>query len=306
MQQISTEAQLLNGHQALAKMSPDERKDALLKAHESRQKTLMALARDYQHLGMQAAGLQSELNDVHKRQKETGKQMSEMCGMPIEQGIQLRIPGVAAPTAAQPGNAAEKIFREGEAAAKAGKPESAMPHKSSGQPFWLSGWRSATAATKEIREAAKLPIALKQLIPALEHVGGILPASEKPQTVKTVDAFERPHLVIGWLTGGGGAESVSWVKEGLSHWYLQPLYTKDEWQQLHEKEFGRALMDFDQNKEAQEQRQRGGVDCGRAVKVGKKLYFVGPRREVLVVVAGEEMKPADPKPSGKEAAAGKD
>jgi hypothetical protein len=59
------------------------------------------------------------------------------------------------------------------------------------------------------------------------------------------------------------------------------LYTKDEYQQTHEAKYGRAVGDFDQSDEAKAQRQIGGEWCGLVVKVGRKVYVVGPQADAL-------------------------
>jgi hypothetical protein len=59
------------------------------------------------------------------------------------------------------------------------------------------------------------------------------------------------------------------------------LYTKDEYQQTHEAKYGRAVGDFDQSDEAKAQRQVGGEWCGLVVKVGRKVYVVGPQADAL-------------------------
>ena len=69
-----------------------------------------------------------------------------------------------------------------------------------------------------------------------------------------------------------------------TRWFLQRVLSKDEWDQMHEKEFGRWVKGFDQNDEAKHHRQQGGTECGLVVKVGRKDGVLGPEREGLVLV----------------------
>lgn len=90
-------------------------------------------------------------------------------------------------------------------------------------------------------------------------------------------------------------------------WFAQPVLTKDEWQQLHEEEYGRPLKDFDQNDEAKATRQAGGEDCGRLVRVSRSLCVLGPEKHGIVITVPDSMLPApEGATTGKDAAAGID
>jgi hypothetical protein len=97
-------------------------------------------------------------------------------------------------------------------------------------------------------------------------------AGEKRALKQTVQVYGTPWLVTHlWKDEASG---------GLRANVLR-LYTKDEWQQTHEAKLGRAVQDFDQNDEAKVQRQVGGEWCGLVVKVGRKVWVVGPQSDAL-------------------------
>lgn len=100
-------------------------------------------------------------------------------------------------------------------------------------------------------------------------------------------------------------------EEKPTRFFLQALKSKDEWQQLCEADFGRAVEGFDQSDEAKAQRQIGGEDCGRVVTVGQKKFVLGPERFGLVLVCEAAEKAAEVEAkkiafpvSGKDAASG--
>lgn len=97
-----------------------------------------------------------------------------------------------------------------------------------------------------------------------------LAPSEKPQQVSGVEAFQRTWLVLDGYEGGP--------------WMGVPLYTKDEFGQLHAEEYGNAIVGFDQDKEVRERRQAGGLRCGLVVKIGRKSLVVGPLKDALIFV----------------------
>lgn len=80
--------------------------------------------------------------------------------------------------------------------------------------------------------------------------------------------------------------SALWIEEktGASRANLLPLLTKDEWQQINEAEYGRAVEVFDQTNEARHLRQKGGPWCGLVVRCGRQVYVVGPQSSAVHVV----------------------
>lgn len=111
-----------------------------------------------------------------------------------------------------------------------------------------------------------------------------IPPSEKPMQIKE-------HVV----TVKGSDYLPRQASPDCTRVFLQPVVSRDTWQQIHEEKFGRALKDFDQNPEAKEQRQAGGEDCGRTVKVGRLACVMGPESEGLVIVAAAVADaPAEP------------
>jgi hypothetical protein len=100
-----------------------------------------------------------------------------------------------------------------------------------------------------------------------------LAPSEKPLSVTPVTLYgELPFLV-----------AEHYGTDGFRCFACLPLLSKDEWQQLYEAKYGRAVEGFDQSDEAKHQRQLGGPDCGRVVKLGRKKAVVGPKEQALIV-----------------------
>lgn len=132
-----------------------------------------------------------------------------------------------------------------------------------------------------------------------------LRASLRAELPKT----EKPHQIGPAVVEVRGCEwLVRQHNDDQTRWFLQRVLTKDEWQQLHEQEFGRCVEGFDQHDEAKSLRTAGGDDCGRVVRVGKRKGVLGPEREglVLVVTQADPFAPkgaAEPVHDGKAAAA---
>jgi hypothetical protein len=102
--------------------------------------------------------------------------------------------------------------------------------------------------------------------------------------VESVEAYGR-HWIVSklWMGNDGSARA-----------NLIPLYSTDEWQQLHEQSFGRKVDDFDQSDEAKDNRQRGGDWCGLVVKCGRRSWVVGPQLDAMhVVYEAEEVRSDD-------------
>lgn len=107
---------------------------------------------------------------------------------------------------------------------------------------------------------------------------------EKRTITKTVGCYGTPWIVTAiWKQEQTGALRANVV----------PLHTKEEWQQIYEEKYGRHVEDFDQSDEAKDQRQRGGKWCGLVVKVGRKVFVVGPQTGAMHLVH-------DPKEPNKE------
>lgn len=96
---------------------------------------------------------------------------------------------------------------------------------------------------------------------------------------------EKPHAIGEFIIEVKGSRYL--IRESSSddkRWFAQPVHTKDEWQQLCEATYGRAIEDFDQSDEAKDTRQKGGPDCGRVVKAGRAKAVLGPESMGLVIV----------------------
>lgn len=139
------------------------------------------------------------------------------------------------------------------------------------------GW--TTVLPEVPPESVRLLVGVGDELPTVD---AILAAELAPQAMEgekralkaaqTVTCYGAPWLVTKlWRDEEMGAMRANVVQ----------LLTKDEWQQLHEEKYGRAVVDFDQSDEAKEQRQRGGAWCGLVVKVGRKAFVVGPQERAM-------------------------
>jgi hypothetical protein len=119
----------------------------------------------------------------------------------------------------------------------------------------------------------KAGVSFDQIEAACHDVRALAP-TEKPLQVATVNLFggELPYMVV-----------EQFDTAGFTCFACLSLVTKDEWQQLFEEKYGRCVEGFDQSDEAKDQRQRGGPDCGRVVKAGRKKLVVGPKEQALIV-----------------------
>jgi hypothetical protein len=97
---------------------------------------------------------------------------------------------------------------------------------------------------------------------------------EKRSTKKAITCYGSLWLVTQVWSGQDGSVRANVVG----------LFTKDEWNQIFTEEYGRPVDDFDQSPEAKDQRQKGGKWCGLVVKVGKKVYVVGPQKSAMQLV----------------------
>lgn len=142
----------------------------------------------------------------------------------------------------------------------------------------LQGWATVLPIVGE--DALRLLGGVGDELPSPTAVAAaLLPAeamsgeARKLSEAQTVQCYGKPWIVTHLWQAGDGS--------GTMRANVLPLYTRDEWQQLHEAEFGRFVADFDQSDEAKEQRQRGGDYCGLSVKVGRKTWIVGPQKDAL-------------------------
>lgn len=94
--------------------------------------------------------------------------------------------------------------------------------------------------------------------------------------------IENPVMAWGipWIV------SALWIEEktGASRANLLPLLTKDEWQQINEADYGRAVDGFDQTDDARHLRQKGGPWCGLVVRSGRQVFVVGPQSSAVHIV----------------------
>lgn len=148
---------------------------------------------------------------------------------------------------------------------------------------WRRGWRLARMATVEERDAKKLKLKADDLSGFLLEDGALTVGEKAPKiTDIVVNCLEHDWLVIDAVDTKPGAVPCP-VK-----FLLLPIFSIDEWQQLCEKDFGRAVDGFDQNNEAKARRTAGGPDCGRIVKVGRKKGVVAPMKNAIAVLADVE------------------
>lgn len=71
--------------------------------------------------------------------------------------------------------------------------------------------------------------------------------------------------------------------EDKTRWFLQALVDLDTWQQNFEGEYGQPITNWDDNAETKQDRTKGGDDCGRVVKIGRKSCVLAPESHGLVV-----------------------
>lgn len=113
--------------------------------------------------------------------------------------------------------------------------------------------------------------------PTLDAIAGLVCMGSVMEGEKrkppTVVLYDRPYLV-----------SHAWSGDSASRFNCIPLFTKDEWAQLYEDDFGRAVADFDQSDEAKARRQEGGPWCGLVVKIGRTTHVVGPQVVAMQLV----------------------
>lgn len=144
------------------------------------------------------------------------------------------------------------------------------------EPPPVPAWESLLPAVGP--ESVKLlDAAAGEELPTVDALCGALLAPQammggKRATKQAVQVYGTPWIVTHlWKDEATGACRANVVR----------LYTKDEYQQTHEAKYGRAVGDFDQSDEAKAQRQVGGEWCGLVVKVGRKVYVVGPQADAL-------------------------
>ncbi len=159
----------------------------------------------------------------------------------------------------------------GQAIAEAAQSAPAAP-----APPEVQAWESLLPPVQP--EAVKLlDAAAGDELPTVDALCGALLAPQAMQgekrTIKqSVHVYGTPWIVSHlWKDEATGACRANVLR----------LYTKDEWSQSCEAQFGRAVQDFDQSDEAKAQRQTGGEWCGLVVKVSRKVYVVGPQKDAL-------------------------
>ena len=176
-------------------------------------------------------------------------------------------------------------YEQGYGAFQPGKAEAVNPYPQDPQSSdWYRGYRAA-------KQAAGVPVSAEWVTAGLSPftqvdadsasealvAEGELVELRRGETLnldhRTITAYERQYLVI----------DHDGLDEKTGHFLALPLYTKDEWQQLHEAKFGRSVEGIDQTNEAANHRQQGGEFCGRVVKLGRKKAVVGPIKEGLVI-----------------------
>jgi hypothetical protein len=120
-----------------------------------------------------------------------------------------------------------------------------------------------------------------QQVVRLALTAGEAMTQEKRKVDAVVEAFGTPWIVSAiWTEAATGATRANLLR----------LYSKDEWAQLKEADFGRAVDGFDQSDDAKAARQKGGAWCGLVVRHGRKVFVVGPQSDALHLVHADEVK----------------
>lgn len=110
----------------------------------------------------------------------------------------------------------------------------------------------------------------------------------------TVMLFNRPYVVTaGWNRPPWDAQPGESIP---TRYNCVPLFTKEEWAQLYEDAYGRAVADFDQSDEAKARRKNGGPWCGLVVKIGRSTHVVGPQEAGMHLVYETTAPAADDAP----------
>lgn len=245
------------------------------KAHAAKEQLLLSTIRARE---AQVEATKGALNTAKKRLEEAHEDLAAHCAG----GVQTKHPDLQP----KPAPNLEQTAREkGRSAYDQGQALSANTYQE-GTPErdeWCVGWRLQRMAKREPVPGHKLGLTAD----AMEEVrllSGELGVSEKAPSVadKTVDAFDRAHLVIDAVCLGNDEDA-----DAPRRFLLLPIYTKDEWQQIHEAKFGRAVEGFDQGDEAKAKRIQGGPDCGRVVTMGKKRGVIAPLSDAVVIETGD-------------------
>lgn len=240
------------------------------------------LDKEWQRLKRQAKDTKGERDACFERIKELAgtKTPQEMHDLPVMQAARGEAPMIHPPV-----DETTDYAYLGTVAANCGAPESQWDtHGGTAQDKgkWIWAWRQATMQIQDIREAQVQALFEDALQKALMPHPGFLPVGEETPKVKgnTVEWDKRPHLVLDVLVAGD-----------RKTWMLQPLYLPDEFQSVTSGQYGEPINGVDANDEAKANRIRGGIDCGKRVKVGRSVYVVGPRSSVVLVYTDSTNQP---------------
>jgi hypothetical protein len=178
----------------------------------------------------------------------------------------------------------------GATAADQGKTEIDCPFSresnAKGLTGWLDGFREQKRADHSVREAQVQALFRPALVESALPAHGILPAGEEQPKVAAVDFDGRKHLVLDMLAEDEGDTP------GVERWQIAPLFTKQEWAETFLETYGPAIKGVDKDDEAKAVRIKGGIDCGRLVKVGRSTLVVGPLERLMVVTTKPEQAAA--------------
>jgi hypothetical protein len=73
-----------------------------------------------------------------------------------------------------------------------------------------------------------------------------------------------------------------------TRWFAQLMVDQGIWEEKYAAEYGQPITSYDTNTETKSDRTKGGPDCGKVVKVGKKTVVLAPESHGLVIVASKE------------------
>jgi hypothetical protein len=246
-----------------------KRKEDELRAFRRRVDHEHMLVRDVQSCEADVEAAKAEVTAAKERLAESNKKLAAYVAGGVQTSIIEDKPkGDGHRTAYEQGLGA---WAPGKACAN---PYPADPQRAD----WQRGWDEKQAAA----DADTAPEWVKRKLPG--HVTNDDPAKlVMPEALRrliqngaegvsvaphAMDAFERPYLV---------------TEEHEGAFLALPLYTKDEWGDLHESNFGRPVDGVDQTTDAAAKRTTGGDLCGRVVKVGRKKFIIGPVGDGLAV-----------------------
>lgn len=277
-------------------------------------------------LGQNAAEIHAEYlsarslsHDLYERWKEKMKTLGELAGSDAQLSL-FGQKGVGDPKEPEdPGRV--NAYEEGVQARQRGNGVETCPYDSKmpdRRRDWQMGWeaeqkRQTEGAPKVLDTTPKSgapdrlvdgpalalnPDALNLLLDQTEALSWTTNPKDLPKLegdAKAFQLYERSWIVVDYFTADDSKE----VPPGNEAFDVRPLWTQDEWDQLHG-ELGKPV-ETSSDPRCQDLEREHGLLAARRVKLGRSKLVIGPLSDRLLVLfpLREEVEPA-----GKDAAAG--